>query len=121
VSISFLTPAFHIEGLIIMSKVKFADFVRANVTDTMAKPLSDELKAASEKAILSPIAASKDVRYAPHFRRAIQIAARCNFEINPESTTKVSLFQLDKAMKEAGVSIDERFECKVALAQAGLL
>jgi hypothetical protein len=104
-----------------MSKQIFSTYIKAIQDNNAANPLQSELRAAVEKAILSPIAASKDVRYAPFLKRAIQIAARAGFEIDPESTTKVSLFQLDKAMKAADVSIEERFDCKVALVKAGLL
>jgi hypothetical protein len=103
-----------------MSKQIFSEYIRARINDE-PKPLSDEMRAAAEKMILSPVAASKDQRYAPHFKRAIQIAARCNFEIDPESKDKISLFKLDAAMKAAGVDLGSRFEGKAILAQAGLL
>jgi hypothetical protein len=100
---------------------RFCELPRCNITDQMAKPLSDELKAAAEKAIMTPLAASKDARLAPAFRRVISMAARIGLEIDPMSDKKLSVVQVDKVLKEAGATIEERFELKTFLAAANPL
>jgi hypothetical protein len=104
-----------------MSKVLFSEYIRANVKDNMARPLSEEIKAAAAKLVVSPLQASKDVRLAPAFRRVIAMAARIGLEIDPMSEKKLSIVQVDKALKESGASIEERFEIKTFLAAAQLL
>jgi hypothetical protein len=90
-----------------MSKVKFADYISATLpTNAERKPLlqigdgnrlanMQDLQAAAEKAVMSPLQASRDARTSPFLRQAIRIAARCGFEIDETSERKVSLVALD--------------------------
>jgi hypothetical protein len=103
-----------------MSKTIFSEYIRARINDE-PKPLSEELRAAAEKAILTPLAASRESRLAPAFRRVIVMAARFGLEIDPASDRKLSLVAVDKILKESGATIEERFELKTFLAAAQLL
>src|SRR5262249_31131631 len=110
-----------------MSKVPFSDFVMANKPlfrygDDGRLQAQQELQTAAEHLVMTPMQASKDPRLSPALHRAVMMAARlAKFEVDPSSDKKVSITALDRATKEAGLSIEDRFLLKSVLANAKLL
>lgn len=82
---------------------------------------SAELQAAAEKAIMTPLQASRDPEKAPVLRAAIRTCARYGVDIDPTSEKRLSIVAVDRALKESKTSLEDRFRVKAMLGQAGLL
>lgn len=106
---------------------KFSDHMNAAkpplfaLGDIDRRATMDELQAAAERSVVTPLQASRDERLAPALRRVVRMAARCGLEIDPLSDKKLSIVAVDKALKEAKMSVSDRMDLKAALAAAGLI